>query len=796
MTIRFDDRTRTLRLSVRDLVEQARMVGHLNLEVVQTPVARMALGRMIHEQFQSEREQDNSEYRREFTVRHQWTVNGWTVHLSGRVDGLVEEGEYQVVEEVKSTALDVGTLLATDLSDWVDYAAQIETYLWMLNESGHAKVAGRLVLISVLDGSRHILGVDLGYGRVEQRIRAHVFQLVQLREARIQWLTARRTTTLEAPVEDWRPGQEEILHKTVESLNEERPLLVEAPTGMGKTAPILTAVLRQAFQRDRQVYWSTSKTTQQEVVERTARQWHAGGQRVRAVTIVAKEKACLNEVVCCRADQCPYAQGYYDKLRTKDVLRAAWETPVLDRAALRALGETHQVCPYQLALDLSDSADLVIGDYNYAFDPERSVVFAREPGEWVVVADEAHQLVERARGYGSPELPARLPLQAAALMARVDPHHFEPFIRLAETITDAILDAGNRIEGPQRDGLGQVTLSRMHWRDLADQVDELAIDYARLRSRIELVPPGELDPWLETARRTLRFRRGLENLGEHTVPLVDLNPGRQRLKLLCLDPSESLAERMATFGGFVGCSATLSPLDFYQDLLGLDSEQLKTIRLPSTFPETNRCVLLASRISTTYKDRPAHAPQTAQLIEECIAAQPGGVAVYFPSFAMLGDIMGRCDLGSRQVFMQRPDMGESERREWLTQLGQQDSPKVLAAVLGGIFAEGIDLPSGALTAVIIVGPALPPVGLERDLLRTCYEERYGAGFQYASLIPGMTKVIQAAGRLLRRKEDKGVILLVGRRFQWRDYAAMLPDWWDVKRPPELLEAIEEFWSAE
>jgi DNA excision repair protein ERCC-2 len=196
-----------------------------------------------------------------------------------------------------------------------------------------------------------------------------------------------------------------------------------------------------------------------------------------------------------------------------------------------------------------------------------------------------------------------------------------------------------------------------------------------------------------------------------------------------------------------------------------------------------------------FKDRKEHAQRTADLVRECVDATPGNVAVYFPSFAMLDDITSRwTDLGE-SLMVQYPNMSETARADWLDRICEGGPQKVLAAVLGGIFAEGVDLPSGTLSAVVIAGPALPPVGLERDLLQTCYQERYGAGFQYASLIPGMTKVIQAAGRLLRSPEDKGVIVLIGRRFLWRDYVSLLPDWWHVERPDEPVEAIKAFWDS-
>ncbi len=204
---------------------------------------------------------------------------------------------------------------------------------------------------------------------------------------------------------------------------------------------------------------------------------------------------------------------------------------------------------------------------------------------------------------------------------------------------------------------------------------------------------------------------------------------------------------------------------------------------------------VAPRVSTAYRDRASHADRTAELLTQCIRAVPGNVVVYFSSFAMCDDIMGRVDLKERDLLCQTAGMDDSSREAWLARLSESGTPVVLAAALGGIFAEGIDLPHGALHAVFIVGPALPPVGLERDLLRAYFERQYGDGFLYASLVPGMTRVIQAAGRLIRRPEDRGVVVLLGRRFRWRDYRALLPEDWQVEVPDDPAVAVAAFFEA-
>ena len=242
-------------------------------------------------------------------------------------------------------------------------------------------------------------------------------------------------------------------------------------------------------------------------------------------------------------------------------------------------------------------------------------------------------------------------------------------------------------------------------------------------------------------------------------------------------------------------SATLSPPEYFRDLLGLQRVPVRQVGTELFFPPENRKVVVAPRVSTLYADRAQHADSTAELLSDCIDATPGNVAVYFPSFQMLDDIAGRLNVGDYRCLRQEQEMDDETRSQWMDLLRLDDSKTVLLAVLGGIFAEGVDLPGGSLAAVIVVGPSLPPVGLERDLIREFCEERYGDGFRYAFLIPGMTRVVQAAGRLIRGPDDRGVVILVGRRFRWRDYAALLPSSWECVVANEPVEEIREFWES-
>ncbi|MEZ4322620.1 MAG: helicase C-terminal domain-containing protein [Myxococcota bacterium] len=795
--LRFDDAERTLALSVRDIVEVGAPRGHLTLDVVRRNRARLAAGLWVHQQYQTARESEDTGFSREVQLEIQRVIDDWTVTLLGRVDGLVDAGGEWIVEEVKSTALDGSRLYPTLAEDWPDYVEQLEVYLWMLQRSKPAsRVRGRLVFVSLADGARHTLDVAVDPEVIEDRIDARLAELIAERERRLAWMHERQQIAVHWPFPERRVGQDEVVDAVRDALKTGRPLLVQAPTGLGKTAAVLSAAVAVALESGRQVFWATSRTTQQPVVEGTLARLAEAGTPLRSVTLNARGKVCLNErdgelLVSCRPESCRFAEGYFDKVREHG-LTATLCRGRSGRVELAEAGRTYGVCPYQLARDLTHAVDVVVGDINYVFDPGSRLreLFDGDPGRWIVVCDEAHQLVDRARAWRSPRIEARQAQRAAAFLAGLG-SAFDPFAFLARQIEDAIIEAQHQVVGPARNGEGVVDLSAHTWEDLADRVEELGLDYALLKADLGEVPD---DPWLDLARAVLRFHTVLAESDEETVALVDARPRREAVALCCLDPSPWLGPQIRRLGGFVGCSATLSPPSFYRDLLGLDPERLLTLDVPSPFPPERQLVVLAPRVSTAFKDRIAHAPATAELVADCIAQVPGNVAVYFPSFAMLGDIAARWSFEDREVLVQPRELAEADRAAWLGRLGSEGKPVVLAAVLGGIFAEGVDLPAGALSAVIVCGPAFPPVGLERDLLQGFYEARYDAGFLYASLVPGLTRVVQAAGRLIRRPEDRGAIVLVGRRFRWRELAGLLPETWEIEVPEVPAVRIATFFA--
>jgi DNA excision repair protein ERCC-2 len=494
----------------------------------------------------------------------------------------------------------------------------------------------------------------------------------------------------------------------------------------------------------------------------------------------------LNGIVAGRPEVCPYADRYAE--RVEAALAALPDRA--DGDACAAVGRTHRVCPYELALDRAATADVVIGDSNWVFEPGRRAL-ADEP-DWTVVVDEAHQLPDRASDALSPEL-SRAAVDGALAMIPAE-GAWLAFARLAADISDAVDDAPLLTVG-EVEGAAEpeaiVELDRRRWDDLRDRVDELAIDHAVLRLRAPLREDGGEDPWETLARATIRFVDALDRAGDETVALW--RP--LGLRLVNRDPSRVLGPRFGAVRSVVCTSATLTPTWFFRERCGLDPDRVDEHVVEPSFPPENRRVLTVPGVSTAYAKRDAHRESIVEILQKTVEAVPGNVALYFGSFDQLDDLLGDCAWPEREVLRQARGLSDEARAALLARMrdAADGRPRVLAAVLGGVFAEGVDLPGAALRAVVVVGPSLPPPSAELALRRAWWEERFDDGFDLSSIQPGMTRVVQAAGRVVRSADERGLVVLLCARFLQHAYAAYLPSWWDVhkaRRP--WIEAAEFF----
>ncbi len=805
MAPRFDADELRLELSVADLLERnlLRSLGFAN----RGGYERLWLGQAIHSRYQEQALAEDPSYQREVPLKATFPHRGWEVTVQGRADGLRRRPDGAlVVEEIKSVRR--GGRPAPAVREI--YERQALLYAWMLRRAGEEKVAAELVLIEIGSESIEREPLELDFAVIDRSVLGRLNRLLRDFDARRAKVIQRRTVAAELafPYPGLRPGQDEIVAEVEAALAQGEQLLVEAPTGLGKTVAALYPAIRYALAEEKRLFVLTAKTLQQEMASEVLALLNRD-ESFHTLRLRAKAKMCANDQLICHEEYCPYARDYYAKLLGTRLIQRLLtaETHLLPDAIFETARDA-EVCPFEVSLELSHQSQVVVGDYNYAFEPYVALSdFAPDAdlSDIILIVDEIHNLVERGRGYYSPELSAAQARAAAdAMAAGGAPIHLrlaELGQRLAALIERAVEDGLEEL-GPQAQAAEALLPEDALWA-LRPEFDEAFVDY--LEHRRETSSFRAEDPFVGLYFDLLRFLNGLVHSDgdefSHCVQRAAPSSGGARLRILCKDPSRFLGRILGGAHAVIGLSATLSPGDFYRDLLGFDPDRARKISVPSPFPADNRQVVIDDTVATAWKKRPENYGPIARRLGEFAEAVPGNCLALFPSYQFLNEVAARLEVRKKRVLVQNPASSDRERESILESLRSLlAGDHLLLAVAGGVFAEGVDYPGEMLRAVAVVGPCLPAVSLERQLLKQYYQERFERGFEYAFVVPGMTRVVQAAGRLIRSAEDTGIIALFDQRFLQRPYVGHLPaDWLDGGETAQLVgepgRVAREFWAA-
>ena len=709
MALRFNDAERSLSLSVRDLAEWGPLTGDLRATLAFSPAARMEAGRLAHSDWQEAQAEEHESYGAEVPVKVTWVVDGWSCTVRGRVDGLLQEGEGWIVEEVKSTTLPTSRIAGSSARDWPSWSEQLELYLALFHAMGREDLSGRLVIISIADGGRVSLSLTSASAEVEVEVKRRLGEIVARREEQLRWWALRRGSGVPFAHEEARPHQVEMSAEVRDAFARGQQLLQSAPTGSGKSASALHGALAEVARRGARLFYATAKGTQREVVERTLSMMAERGMPLRALSITARDKVCLNEVVDCRPEVCPWARGHFDRVESAGLLERAFEgagerevmegpieelphapNGIFTTAWSVELGRRHTVCPHALAMQLVERADLVIGDYNYPFDPGLSFssLFTASSEPWAVVVDEAHNLVERGRGYGSPRLDASAAEEAREWLEELHGEAASGPIELCSDL-ERLISASAVDPDPEVEGEWETELDLRAFDELNRRAQGLSVDYLLLSSGVSR---GN-DPWILLTRDLKRFTEILLGAGEETVHVFDNRDG-EAVRLACLDPSRFIQRQLKPFFAALFLSATLRPMTYHRDLLGLDPDRVVEAVHPSPFPPERMGVLLATRISTIYKDRAAHREKTVQLIRDLVEAFPGNVAVYYSSYAMLASIAEAAEVEGVVNLVQRRGMGMRSAERWCRASRSPASDSPFTGCLEGSSPRGSISPRG------------------------------------------------------------------------------------------------------
>ncbi len=568
------------------------------------------------------------------------------------------------------------------------------------------------------------------------------------------------------PFDRYRPGQREMAVQVFTAIRTKRRLFASMPTGTGKSAAVLYPALKALGQGlTGQIFYLTARTTARQAALQALDLMREKGLHARSLTLNSKDKQCPG-FSRCHPDYCPRARRYF--LRLPAALDEILQTADWNAQAVTDMAEKHSLCPFEFALTLCEIADVVICDYNYAFDPVVRIkrVFEQR-SDLTLLVDESHNLASRTRdmlsGVSDGETLRNIRRMLGRASGRTGP--------LYKAIT-GVLRALREIR--MEDGVSETELTELP-EGLQPAVQGLL---EALAEAFAAPPQGEAGQALgELFLSAINFTAAA-NGDRQNYAILCRRQGKERsVKLLCLSVAEHLMEATRRLSGIVYFSATLSPLHEMLKLLG-GGEEDACFALPSPFPPENLRVV-RHRIDTRYALRRETAPRVAEAIVNAFAEKPGKYIAYFPSYAYLRLVAGELEIigPSLPLLVQRSGMADDDREAFLARFTLDADPLLGLAVLGGVFAEGIDLPGERLLGVMVVGVGLPMVCREQEALRRHYEQTLGDGFAYAYRYPGMHKVLQAAGRVIRSETDKGTVLLIDKRYFEYDYVSLCPAHW-------------------
>lgn len=775
-----------IRISVGSLVEYAMKSGGLGDGLPQRD--RLLEGAKLHRRLQRSRGEG---YSAEVPLCLRFEYMGLRIAVEGRADGIFAEAGGVVIEEIKTTVCEPGQINENfNPMHW----AQAACYGLMYSKPGGLdSILIQLTYLCVKSDEivsfRRLYGIsgleDLFYPMLDKylELAGMISQHRRERDSSIR--------ELRFPFGDYRKGQKEMIRAVYGTISSGGSLFIQAPTGIGKTISTLyPAVKALGKGTAEKIFYLTARTTARQVAEEALQRMREQGLSIKAVTLTAKEKICFSGGAGCKPGLCPYADGYFDRINGA-VVSVLEKEGAITRAVVEEYARRHRVCPFEYSLDIALSADCVICDYNYLFDPRvflKRFFIAR--GNYIFLVDEAHNLLDRAREMFSAALSKKQVHTLRGLLGLWDAEIEKSLARVDSYLAGLrkLCEEEGRPYSVSREGPSELYPLLKEF---------LAAVDGRLSQNGEDAGSDEL---LDFYFKALAFIKISELYDQGHVTYVETQGSEVRLRLFCIDPSRLLREALKKGGSAIFFSATLTPLNYFRSILG-GGEDSDVLELPSPFPGENLCLLIANGVSTKYRDRGESYGAVAEYIKAAIVRKTGNYMVYFPSYRYMNEVLVRFTsiCPDTRILVQKTAMDETGRAAFLKRF--KDAPDrslVGFGVMGGVFSEGIDLKGDRLIGAVVVGAGLPQMNLEQNLIMGYFGEANGRGFEYAYMYPGMNKVLQAAGRVIRSEDDRGVVLLIDDRFGREDYQELFPDGWShfeyAASPGEVEEQVDAFWD--
>ncbi|MCI5867925.1 MAG: ATP-dependent DNA helicase [Dorea sp.] len=776
-----------IRISVRNLVEFILQSGDIDNRTGGSDKDAMQQGGRMHRKIQKSM---GSDYHAEVVLKYEIPCKGFILSLEGRADGIIETPEGVIVDEIKGIFKDLDKL-----SEPVSvHQAQAKCYAYIYASQRKLDEIGVQMTYCNLD-TEDIKRFQNVY--LFQELDSWFWELIGKYEKwaryQIQWRKKRNASIkdVEFPFA-YREGQKELVTSVYRTILREKKLFIQAPTGVGKTiATVFPAVKAVGEELGDKIFYLTAKTITRTVAWQAFDNLREQALRMKVIVLTAKEKICFCEETNCNPDACPYAKGHFDRVNDA-VYELITTTDEFNREVIEEQARKWNVCPFEMGLDVSVWADAIICDYNYVFDPNaflRRFFGEGNKGEYLFLIDEAHNLVERGREMYSASLYKEDFLKIKRLVKYED----GKLTGKLEDCNKQLLELKRECEGCQI--LNSVSHVYLKLLSLMAELERYLEECKNEEIRKEV-----LDFYFSVRM----FVSTYERLDENYMIYSELEEdGRFKLRLFCVNPAGRLQEFLDKGNSTIYFSATLLPIHYYKKLLSTAKDDY-AIYAESPFDTQKRQLLLGTDVSTKYTRRGEEMyGRYAKYLIQVARVRVGNYIAFFPSYRFMEDVYEVfCDmLGDEpeiETVMQSQYMSEEAREIFLENFEEDRDHSLMGfCVMGGIFSEGIDLAEDKLIGAVIIGTGLPQVCRERELLIQYFDGQGLRGFDYAYLYPGMNKVLQSAGRVIRTEEDRGVILLLDERFRDARYQETFPREWkeySLCNVGNVEDAIEEFWK--
>ena len=771
-----------LTISVHQLVDFLLRTGDIDNRIYNS--ATMSEGTLIHAFYQS---RQGNNYISEYNLVEKFKVADFVVTLEGRADGIIDLGSTAIIDEIKSTIVPLEEYYESQ-KEW--HLGQAKCYALMYaHEQGYSSVSIRLTYIHQVDKSQLIKTFDYLTSELEKEVGHLLNEYIEFFKILFDRKLKRNESAkqIQFPYGKFREGQKELAKYSFGIAQNGGILFAEAPTGIGKTISTLFPCVKSfATTENEKIFYLTAKNSGKEMAFNTANLLIENGLEASSIEILAKDKVCFCLGKACNPDECPYAKDYYTKIREiiKDSIKNRKTFATQD---ILDIAKHYAICPFELSLDLSLYMDIIICDYNYFFDPIVYLkrFFDSDASNMIVLVDEAHNLVERGRDMYSASFDSFRFKQVKKSLK-----HFD--YRKYKTAQTRLTKFFKKYEDF---ALGNTSIELFDRTDL-NALSNYLVACADVNKNHHSVVTEEFTEFYLDLNKFIK----LLDFYDETFSLYVTKKDNEEVKinLFCIDPSEHLKRTMDQVRGKIFFSATLSPAEYYLDVIGRDVEN-PLLNLPSPFDKKNIKVLVAPKISVRYKNRQETITQVADYIKEFVSHKVGNYFIYVPSYEYLEMLVPHLNSDSFEPLVQEKDMSEDEKEMFLSCFVEKPTKTMLGvAVLGGAFSESIDLVGERVIGVAIVGVGIPQICFERDLIRNYFDKKENKGFNYAYVSPGINKVMQALGRVIRSETDRGVALLIDDRYLTKQYndifKGIYADYEVVTSKEDIKEQVENFWS--